>query len=69
MYYLIAVTGVEPVGFDIEYGMYNRSEDFYSDKEKWLNWYEHNKCSITNSKADSLFHVYLDKYQGGRGRY
>lgn len=66
MFFLIAVTGVEPTGFDIEYGIYNFQNDFNRDKVKWMDWYEKNKCEMTNFEADSLFIDYMDTFQGGR---
>lgn len=64
MYFIIGVTGIEPKGYDIEYGIYNLRKDFYADKERWIDWYDNNKCKITYEGADSLFIEYMVNYQG-----
>lgn len=64
MYFLIATTGIQPTGYDIEYGIYYSHEEFKEDKIKWKVWYRKNKYKMTNSRADSLLNKYMTKYQG-----
>jgi hypothetical protein len=38
---------------------YSESRNYYfEDIDNWYKWYEHNKCTITTQKADSLIKAF-----------
>lgn len=63
MYFLIAVTGVKPIEFDMDNGVYSSPEAYMEDKIRWKVWYRKNKYKMNNLKADSLFSNYMIEHQ------
>jgi len=56
--FLQAVSGIDAQIVDFSGVLYSDYQSFCEDKHKWENWYNLNKCSMSNDVVDSLFLIY-----------
>ena len=58
IYYLSAVTGIDPLNSgicDMEHGIFRPEYALKNYMEEWKKWYDENKCTMTAKRADSLY--------------
>ena len=62
VWFLMAISKIEPTNFDIEHGIHYNADDYKSDISKWKEWYDNNKCNFSIETADSLYKITSSKF-------
>ncbi|HEV8283908.1 MAG TPA: hypothetical protein VGQ09_06345 [Chitinophagaceae bacterium] len=59
---LFLITGIE-AKISRNYTFLYSNEDFKNDSLKWNNWYEQNKCKVSDELFDSIYSKVVLKYK------